>query len=284
MARRARGKTLTLTALDAVPRSSVAVVIPCFEQGRFLQAAVRSACEQLPPPAEILVVDDGGTEDLAKILAPLSGVRIVRQDNRGLAAARNLGLANAASDKIIFLDADDRLLPGAVFAGLECFSDHPGAAFVYGGFEEVGVRGTEARFTPMHDRRDLLRCNWVAMIGTAMFDRRKLLAIGGFDDTLGMCEDWDAYLRLSRKHGFACHPRIVARYQKHGANMSDDIPQLRRWIDEVRGREWQRGLKPSEWVSWLQGAHIRDFYYATPRKRSMLERAHRRLSRALLGL
>jgi len=259
-------------------------VIPCFEQGRFLEAAVRSAREQLPQPDEIIVVDDGGAEDLAKILAPFSGVRILRQDNRGLAAARNLGLANAGSDKIIFLDADDRLLSGAISAGLECFGDHPSAAFVYGGFEEISGGGTEVRFKLMHDRRDLLRCNWVAMIGTAMFDRRKLLVMGGFDETLGMCEDWDAYLRLSRDHGFACHPRIVARYRKHGANMSDDVPQLRRWIDEVRSRELRRGLKPSEWVPWLQGSHIRDFYFATPRKRSVFEKAHRRLSRALLGL
>lgn len=181
-------------------------MIPCFEQGRFLEAAVRSAREQLPQPDEIIVVDDGGAEDLAKILAPFSGVRILRQDNRGLAAARNLGLANAGSDKIIFLDADDRLLSGAISAGLECFGDHPSAAFVYGGFEEISGGRTEVRFKLMHDRRDLLRCNWVAMIGTAMFDRRKLLVMGGFDETLGMCEDWDAYLRLSRDHGFACHP------------------------------------------------------------------------------
>ena len=93
------------------------------------------------------------------------------------------------------------------------------AAFVYA-YEEVRSGESQTRFVAMRDRRDLVRCNWVAMIAAAMFDRRRLLAAGGFDETLGMCEDWDAYLRLSREHGFAAHPQTVAVYRKHGANMS----------------------------------------------------------------
>ena len=270
--------------MDVAPHSSVAVIIPCFEQGRYLESAVRSALDQSKRPYEILVIDDGGSEDLQSIVGKFSQARLLRQGNRGLAAARNLGLRTATSDKLIFLDADDQLLPNAISAGLSCFADHGGAAFVYGGFQEVRADKSKTRFVDMRDRRDLLRCNWVAMIATAMFDRKKLLEAGGFDQTLGMCEDWDAYLRLSRDHGFASHPEIVAIYHKHGSNMSDDVPQLVRWIDEVRAREMQRGLSRSERRAWRQGAHVRDYFYGAARERSLLERAQGKLSRLLLGL
>ena len=235
-------------------------------------------------PDEIIVVDDGGSEDLASILAQFPQVQLLRQDNRGLAGARNRGLTASKSDKVVFLDADDLLLPNAVEAGLRCFEVNADAAFVYGGYEELRSGQRQTRFVTMRDRRDLVRCNWVAMIAAAMFDRRKLLAMGGFDETLGMCEDWDAYLRLSREHGFAAHPEIVAVYRKHGANMSDDVPQLRRWIDEVRARELQRGLSRKEQRAWRQGAHVRDYFYGETRERSLLERAQGKLSRLLLGL
>lgn len=267
-----------------MPQTSAAIVIPCFEHGRFLEAAVRSALDQAQPAAEVIVVDDGGSEDLAAILTPFPEVRLIRQDNRGLAAARNHGLREATSDKIIFLDADDELLPNAIAAGLGCFASHPDAGFVYGGFKEVRAGHSQARLVGMRGRRDLVRCNSVAMIASAIFDRKKLLQAGGFDESLGMCEDWDAYLRLSRNHEFASHGEIVAVYHRHGSNMSDDLPQLRRWVDEVRDRERQRGLSRSEQRAWRQGAHVRDYFYGAGRERSLFERAQGKLSRLLMGL
>jgi glycosyltransferase involved in cell wall biosynthesis len=266
------------------PQSSVAIVIPCFEHGRFLEAAVRSALDQAQPAAEVIVVDDGGSEDLAAILTPFQDVRLIRQDNRGLAAARNRGLREATSDKIIFLDADDELLPDAIAAGSRCFAAHPDAGFVYGGFKEIRADHSQVRLVSMRDRRDLVRCNWVAMIASAMFDRKKLLQARGFDESLEMCEDWDAYLRLSRVHPFASHDELVAVYHRHGSNMSDDVSQLRLWVDEVRDRERERGLSRIEQRAWRQGAHVRDYFYGAGRERSLFERAQGKLSRLLMGL
>jgi len=121
------------------PVDSVAIVIPCYRQKRFLEAAISSALQQTIPPAEVIVVDDGSDEDLSNI-ADRHGVRLLRQENRGLAGARNTGLRAAASDRIVFLDADDKLRPEAIAAGLACFREHPGVAFVYGGFEVVAPR------------------------------------------------------------------------------------------------------------------------------------------------
>src|SRR5206468_3147814 len=220
----------------------VAIIIPCFGQARFLAGAIDSAVRQWTRPREVIVVDDGSTEDLSKVVCGFPGVQLIRQRNRGLAAARNTGLMAAAAKRIIFLDADDRLLPRAVGAGLARFRKNPAAAFVYGAFQEVrGTIKTRA-FSRVSHHTDLVKCNWIGMIATVMFDRRILADEGGFDETLGMAEDWDAYLRLSRRFPFAAHPTTIARYVKHDANMSGDVGGLGKWINIVRAKEWERGL------------------------------------------
>ena len=246
----------------------VAIVIPCFRHAHFLRGAIESALAQTVAAAEIIVVDDGSPDDPGSVTRNYPQVRLVRQDNRGLAAARNAGLQAATSARIIFLDADDRLQPDAIAAGLECFADHPEAAFVYGAYRQVGLLRRADRFRLASTRCDLIRCNWVGMIGTVMFDRAKLLGIGGFDPSLGMCEDWDAYLRLSREFPFAAHRRVVARYLRHRSNMSNDKRKLRHWIDVVRQKELQRGLRgPGEEQAWREGVAVLADAYPPPLKR-----------------
>jgi glycosyltransferase involved in cell wall biosynthesis len=234
----------------------VAVVIPCFNHKRFLAGAIESALAQTVAPSEIIVVDDGSDEDLSSVTHSYPQVKLVRQDNRGLAGARNRGLKEATSDKIVFLDADDRLSPDAIGTGLDCFSQSPDAAFVYGAHNIVtGDRATRTYF-PVASHRDFVRCNWVGMIAAVMFDRARLLEIGGFDESLGMCEDWDAYLRLSRTLPFASHDHVVADYVKHEANASNDLHRLWKWIEVVRAREWKRGLDPDDQLAWREGEAV----------------------------
>jgi glycosyltransferase involved in cell wall biosynthesis len=267
--------------MGKVRTPTVAVVIPCFEQKRFLAGAIASAVRQSVLPSEIIVVDDGSSEDLSTIVAAYGGARLLRQSNRGLAGARNTGLKAATSDKIVFLDADDRLLPEAIQSGLGCFRDHPEAAFVYGHFWVVRGRERSLGGRRVSTHRDLVRCNWVGMIASAMFDRRKLLDEGGFEESLGMCEDWDAYLRLARRYSFAAYDTPVADYVKHGANASNDLPRLRKWIEIVRAREWNRGLDPDGQLAWHEGEQVwREMLDIDPKPRSPVRNALTRLKRA----
>lgn len=262
--------------------SGVAVVIPCFNQKHFLGAAIDSVVAQTVAPNEIIVVDDGSDEDLSSATDRYSQVKLIRQDNRGLAGARNTGLREATSDKIVFLDADDRLSPDAIAMGLDCFDRSPDAAFVYGAHKIV-IGDTAARtYFPVSSHRDLVRCNWVGMVGTVMFDRAKLLEIGGFDEGLGMCEDWDAYLRLSRKHPFASHDHVVADYVKHEANASNDLHRLWKWIEVVRAREWERGLDPDDQLAWHEGEAVWERMLGPdPAKERLIGRAVRKGARTL---
>lgn len=264
---------------DAEP--TVAVVIPCFAQARFLGGAIESVAAQSRAADEVIVVDDGGDEDLQDIVGNYSGVKLLQQDNRGLASARNLGLREAAADTIVFLDADDRLLPGAVEAGLRCSCEHPEAVFIYGAHEELREGARKECFTPAAARSDLVRFNCVGMIGAAMFDRSALLSIGGFDESLGMCEDWDAFLRLSRSGSFAVHDEPVAVYVKHAGNMSNDVRALRHWIGMVRDRERARGLTADEQRSWRAGAAAWDAAYPEFTPAHLARRLVRKAARGL---
>src|SRR5262245_7459893 len=94
--------------------TKVSVVIPCFNLGAFLGEAIQSAVNQTRPPHEILVVDDGSTDpDTREVLdgVRVPGTRVVRSPNRGLSAARNLGVRESSGSLICCLDADDRLAP-----------------------------------------------------------------------------------------------------------------------------------------------------------------------------
>jgi len=245
--------------------SSVAVVIPCYGHAHVLADAIESVLGQSAPAAEIIVVDDGFDDEVRDVVRNFPSVTLVRQQNRGLAAARNAGARAATSQKIVFLDADDQLLPQGLEQGLKCFDRHPDAAFVYGGF--VAVEGDKQwpRFIRADTREDLIRCNWIGCIDAVMFELDKLRAEGGFDETLGMSEDWDAYLRLSRKYAFAAHENVVALYFKHDSNMSNDVPELMRWTNIVREREKQRGLTPAELIAWEEGDGVwRSIYHPLP--------------------
>src|SRR5215212_9690625 len=91
----------------------VSVVIPCYNQAHFLSEAIESVLAQTHPNFEIIVVDDGSTDNTSEVAARYPGVRHIRQDNQGLAAARNTGLRESKGTCLVFLDADDRLLPNA---------------------------------------------------------------------------------------------------------------------------------------------------------------------------
>src|SRR6266849_1371894 len=115
----------------------VSVVVVCYNQAKYLGEAIESALAQRYQPVEILVVDDGSTDATAKVAATFPRVHYVHQSNRGLAAARNTGLRHSTGEYVVFLDADDKLLPAAVREGMDCFGEFPESAFVSGAYRNV---------------------------------------------------------------------------------------------------------------------------------------------------
>src|SRR5437660_735131 len=115
----------------------VSVVIPCHNQAHFLVEAIESVLAQTYADFEVVVVDDGSTDNTAAVVKQFPGVGYVHQQNAGAPAARNAGLRNTTGAYLVFLDADDRLLPDALQAGLDCFHAHSECGFVFGSWRPI---------------------------------------------------------------------------------------------------------------------------------------------------
>jgi glycosyltransferase involved in cell wall biosynthesis len=213
----------------------VSVVVPCFNQGRFLREALVSIGTP-DVPTEVVVVDDGSTDDTPQVIASFGTpnlFRPVRQPNAGLAAARNRGLRESQGVYVIFLDADDRLAEGAVDLARRVLEKHADCAFAYGRCQMMDRDGTPVP-TPRQPciardhYRELLRRNHIWMPAMAAFRRAPLQRIGGFNQGFDAAADYEAYLRIARQYPVYDHGQLVAYYRKHDANMSSNAARMLR--------------------------------------------------------
>jgi glycosyltransferase involved in cell wall biosynthesis len=199
----------------------IAVVIPCFNDGCWLRSALSSIRER--EPVEVVVVDDGSTDpETLSLLDELrsEGRRVVRHDrNRGLAAARNTGLAETGARFVFPLDADDLAVPGALAVMADRLDAHPAAAVCYGDYQEFGDRSLVRPVAPDLDPYIAAYTNkWPV---SALFARRALDAAGGWRDAGGY-EDWDLWMSLAERQEqglYAGRGFITFRYQVRGNRM-----------------------------------------------------------------
>jgi glycosyltransferase involved in cell wall biosynthesis len=209
--------------------------VPCFNHGRFVGDALSSIGSPLTR-TEIIVVDDGSTDSTAEVLAAFqtsNEFRWVRQENAGLAAARNRGLQESQGKYVIFLDADDQLAPGGIDLGASALEEHPECAFVFGRCRTMTEDGTLID-TPDQPRivrdhyRDLLRRNYIWVSAAVMFRRSALELSGGFNSEVNAAADYELYLHLARHYPVHDHGEVVAHYRRHGRNMSGDPARMLR--------------------------------------------------------
>ncbi len=177
----------------------VSVIIPTFNRARCLAEAVESVLAQDFPGFELIVVDDGSTDETPSILARYPGVTVIRTENRGVAAARNLGAARATAGRLAFLDSDDLWLPRKL--GLQtAFMDERRCRICQ--TEETWIRGGR-RVNPKkrHAKPDgdiFFRSLDLCLVSPSavMMEKSLFTEAGGFDESLPACEDYDLWLRL----------------------------------------------------------------------------------------
>jgi GT2 family glycosyltransferase len=204
------------------PFPTVSVVIPCFNLGEYVDEAIDSVFIQSFQDFEILIVDDGSTDEATRArLAACDRprTRVVRTENRGLPAAKNLGLRQTTGRYLCMLDADDRLAPTCLERSVTALEQNPAIAFVS---HWVRTFGDEDR-TWRPERCDfpaLLDVNTVN--GAALVRRDALLAVGGFDEAMRSgCEDWDLWISLVER-GFPGQilPEVLFHYRRRPGSMS----------------------------------------------------------------
>ncbi|HKC92710.1 MAG TPA: glycosyltransferase [Nitrospira sp.] len=223
----------------------VSIIIPCYAQAAFLPEAIDSVLAQTYPHYEIVVVDDGSPDDPLQVVKRYASVRYLRQNNRGVASARNSGIQASIGEYLVFLDADDRLLPNHLQTNLKAFQEHPDAGFVCGDYRWFGVEGNwhvhDCRPSPDH-YATLLRRNFIGPPHVVMFKRQILQKVGGFREDLVSSEDPELYLRIARAYPIYCHHEVIAEYRRHGAQASQKFDVM---------------LKTSLTVLRLQRDHIK---------------------------
>ena len=207
----------------------VSVIIPCFNHGKYLPIAISSVRSQTHDHWEIIVVNDGSTDNTAEIVKEYPDVKYVFQENEGLSAARNAGIKVSSGKYLLFLDADDYLYENGISDNVVILEKHPSVAFVSGAHKKVDSEGKvldDSLSTPGNNHFEaLLQGNYIGMHATVLY-QRWLFVDYKFDQTLDACEDYDLYLRIARNFPVMHHNNFVAAYVFHGGNMSGNITKM----------------------------------------------------------
>jgi len=183
----------------------VTVIIPTYNRGWILKEAIDSVLSQDFEDFELIVVDDGSTDNTRDILDGYAcDIIVLRQDNRGVSAARNAGIASASGRFIAFLDSDDLWLPGKLASQVDFFNSNPEALICQ--TEELWIRNGKRvnpknrhkKFSGMIFKHSLPLC--IVSPSAVMLKKSLLNKTGVFDESLPACEDYDLWLRISCKY------------------------------------------------------------------------------------
>jgi hypothetical protein len=209
----------------------ISVIIPNYNLAQYIGEAIQSVLHQTYQNFEIIVVDDGSTDNSREVIAGYQDrVKYIWQQNRGLSAARNTGLRNATGDLVAFLDADDLWYP-EFFSSLIPLLDQPQIGAVYCGSQFIDDAGNLLPQTqtltpsPKEFRSYLLDGNFIP-VHAVLIRRECLQKICVFDESLTALEDYDLWLCLSRRWLFVGCAEILALIRVRPSSMSSDIDRM----------------------------------------------------------
>jgi glycosyltransferase involved in cell wall biosynthesis len=245
--------TLTHHAAEVLDGSIlVSVIVPFYKHGQFLAEAIQSVEKQDYPNIECILVDDGSPIPAASFLPETHSARIIRTENAGVSAARNVGFRNSSGTHLLFLDADDRLPPDAVSSHLKIFAKYPSTQLTFGAqrlIDETGrvVRGAKVCRERADYFRMFLESNPIGGPGSCMIRREIFAKAGGFPEGKATAEDYYLWLRIARLGEIRRHVACVMEYRTHANNVSgNNEAMLAGTLDTLSSVEAM--LTPSETV------------------------------------
>lgn len=217
-----------------VVKIKISVIIPCYQQGRFLAEAIDSVLQQGRDDLEVIVVNDGSTDETDSV-ARSYGDRIVYifQENHGLSSARNAGIRAARGQYIAFLDSDDAYLPGTIDKLVAYLDHHPDVGLVCGDVYFYDGQKTTGLFSKQRGKpRNPANFRW-EMVGyvppsnTVLVRREVLDNVPPFDEKLkNAAEDWLMWTRIARLYNMAYLDEPLTLYRQHSASSTHNSATL----------------------------------------------------------
>ncbi len=236
------------------------VIIPTYNSAHFITEAISSVQTQTYAPEQIIIVDDGSTDDTESIISDLRHASTVplmyiKKENGGPNSARNVGLAHATAELVAFLDADDRWEPTKLAQQVALFEqDIDGTlGLVYGNYKVIDTAGADRPdipTVPINPRirgnafEALLPKNMILGSASNVLIRRSVFeTVGPFDETLRVGEDWDMWLRIAEKFQINYVDQALVAIRRHSQNQTSnrlflikgDIVFIEKWVPRIEG-------------------------------------------------
>lgn len=264
------------------PPITISAVIPAYNSAKFIRAAISSIQAQTHPVDEIIVVDDGSTDDTENVVAQISdSIVYCKQANQGPSAARNRGIALAKGDWIAFLDADDQWTPDKIAKQLAILELHPELKLISGDMAEIDNddRLITASVLAKHNFLEsfqqlagrpipnalavLVKKNFIPT-GTVLVKRDTILVAGSFSTAIRFGEDLEMWAKIATNHPISCLPEVLMLRRQHGSNATQESERMLIDLTKVmaslrtyaKEQLTNQGIAPSALVSdayWMLG-------------------------------
>jgi len=211
----------------------VSVIIPTYNCARYVPEAVESVLHQTYQDYEVIVVDDGSTDNTEKVLQKYRDkIRYIKQKNSGVAAARNTGIREAHGEWVAFLDADDLWLPLKLKIQMEFSDRHPDVDFIYGDASSFNSNGvlTKSMFSERQPHegnviKNLLSENFIPIL--SVIARKKCFEKAGFfKEGMKYSEDYEMWLRVAKFFKFGYITEVVVSYREHEKSASQNFEKM----------------------------------------------------------
>lgn len=240
----------------------ISVIVPTYNCAKYLGQAIESILTQSKSAFEVIVVDDGSTDDTASVLEPFRNkISVIRQRNKGVSSARNAGIAVATGDWIAFLDSDDIWLPNKLELYIEAMASCPDSIVYYSEFslleadqhgnfpvvESNGILNNDIKSDADHSGwiyHQLLLTNWV-LTSTAIVKKSVFDTVEMFDENLVIAEDWDLFLRVSRQGQFYKIKQPLSLYR-------------------ITPNSLTKTIKPVDYIKTVLDSAITKYGYSSP--------------------
>jgi len=235
----------------------ISAIIPAYNSQDYILDAIHSIQNQTHSVDEIIVIDDGSTDNTQQTLEnQISGIKYIKQENQGPSAARNTGIKAAQGDWIAFLDADDQWTPNKIEKQLIALKHSPELHLIAGDMQEIGIHNepiTQSvlakhkqlkkfqnnQSLPIRDAlAELVNKNFIPT-GTVLVKRSTLIETGLFNTAIHFGEDLELWAKIASKHAITCLPEILMLRRLHGQNATTStMPMLRdlvKVMQSIRG-------------------------------------------------